>query len=87
MLLMICLATRNLDACYCCAAAVPAEVQPLQVRSDTSSLTTGMRNGSSFLVTQFALPLLVSCSGDLSTEHRNAFAAAVLLLLCSASST
>jgi hypothetical protein len=34
-------------------------VQPLQVRSDTSSLTTGIRNGSSFLVTQFALPLLV----------------------------
>jgi hypothetical protein len=44
-----------------CAAAVPAEVQPLQVRSDTSSLTTGIRNGSSFIVTQFALPLLVSC--------------------------
>eukprot|EP00882_Tetradesmus_deserticola_P005801 GHRQ01006108.1.p3 GENE.GHRQ01006108.1~~GHRQ01006108.1.p3 ORF type:complete len:295 (+),score=146.36 GHRQ01006108.1:1382-2266(+) len=40
------------------AATVPAEVQPLQVRSDTSSLTTGIRNGSSFLVTQFALPLL-----------------------------
>lgn len=53
-------------ACYTCAAclpavlpAVPAEVQPLQVRADTSSLTTGMRNGSSFFVTQFALPLLV----------------------------
>lgn len=44
----------------CCLYQVPSEVAPLQVRSDLSSLTTGVRNGSSLLVTQFALPLLVS---------------------------
>uniref|UniRef100_A0A383VR92 Major facilitator superfamily (MFS) profile domain-containing protein n=1 Tax=Tetradesmus obliquus TaxID=3088 RepID=A0A383VR92_TETOB len=47
------------------AATVPAEVQPLQVRADTSSLTTGMRNGSSFFVTQFALPLLCAAEWGL----------------------
>lgn len=39
---------------------VPAEVQPLEIRSAASALTTAVRNGSSFVVTQFALPLLVS---------------------------
>jgi hypothetical protein len=59
-----------------CVAAVPAEVQPLQVRSDTSSITTGIRNGSSFIVTQFALPLLVSLFslGGGAPEHCSAFA-------------
>jgi hypothetical protein len=42
------------------AATVPAEVQPLAVRSRLSSLTTGVRNASSFFVVQFTLPLLVS---------------------------
>lgn len=37
---------------------MPAEVQPVEIRASASSLTTMVRNGSSFLVTQFALPLL-----------------------------
>jgi hypothetical protein len=38
---------------------VPAEVQPLAIRSRASALTTAVRNGSSFVFTQFALPVLV----------------------------
>ncbi|KAF8060518.1 STP7 [Scenedesmus sp. PABB004] len=40
------------------AMTVPAEVQPLEVRSDASSITTMVRNGSSFIIVQWALPLL-----------------------------
>lgn len=40
------------------AVTVPAEVQPLAIRSRASALTTAVRNGSSFVFTQFALPVL-----------------------------
>ncbi|KAF8058939.1 STP5 [Scenedesmus sp. PABB004] len=62
------------------AATVPAEVQPLQVRSDTSSLTTGVRNGVSFFVSQFSLPLLCATRWGLFLIFAGATAAGSLAL-------
>ncbi|KAI8473535.1 MAG: general substrate transporter [Monoraphidium minutum] len=62
------------------AATVPAEVQPLEIRSAASSLTTAVRNGSSFFVTQFALPLLCSAQWGLFLIFAGCTAAGTLLL-------
>jgi sugar porter (SP) family MFS transporter len=40
--------------------STPAEVQPLAIRSAASAVTTFARNFSSFLIVQFALPLMCS---------------------------
>lgn len=44
---------------------VPTEIQPLAIRSAASAITTVFRNGSSFVIVQFALPLLVSFNGPM----------------------
>lgn len=60
---------------------MPAEVQPLAVRSQASALTTAVRNGASFFVTQFALPLLCAARWGLFLALAGATAAGAGALL------
>lgn len=46
----------------CVACAVPAELQPMPIRSAASSITVVTRNLTSFVIVLLALPLMVSLS-------------------------